>query len=348
MFSRVRGMDEASLRFGQMETVLTDHDCPAPAARLAMRSPPETASALSAVGFDVMSVAGNHAMDFGARGLTDTIRHLGDAGIATCGGGETLVAARRSAVIEVGGRRVAVLAYSSILPAGYAAETNRPGCAPMWAHTHYEQVEPDQPGTPARVRSFADPDHLSALVEDVRGAKAGADIVVLSLHWGVHFVRSEIADYQFEVARAAVGAGADMIFGHHPHLLKGVELIDGKPVFYSLGNFAIEQPSAFREDIVHDASFANIRKLGGEWKPGEDFMLPEETRPTMVACCDVSANGDVEVSFYPHWVEDDSAPVGLAAVDPRFEKVRAYTEAVSREAGMATRFVTDGDVVRVY
>ena len=79
----------------------------------------------------------------------------------------------------------------------------------------------------------------------------------VSLHWGIHFVRGDLADYQREVAHAAIEAGADMILGHHPHVLKAIELYRGKPIFYSLGNFAIEQPRAFKADVHLDRGFAD-------------------------------------------------------------------------------------------
>lgn len=343
IFAQAR-MGGGDVLFGQMECVLTEHASAAPHAKLAMRSAPATAQALKAAGFHAMSVAGNHAMDFGARGLLDTVEVLRGVGIAPCGAGANLSAAREPAIVGAKGKRVAFLAYSSILPAGYAAEANRPGCAPMWAHTHYEQIEPDQPGTGARVRSFADAKHLAALVDDVRAAKAQADVVAVSLHWGVHFVRAVLADYQREVAQAAIAAGADMIIGHHPHILKAVEIIGGKPVFYSLGNFAIEQPSAFKEDVHLDAAFADISKLGGKWRPGEKYMIPPETRFTLVARCIVDG-GKIGVRLRPHWIDDDSCPVAVSEGDPRFREVFEYLVAVTDEAGVATRYeIRDGEI----
>ena len=108
--------------------------------------------------------------------------------------------------------------------------------------TVYEPAEPDQPGTPAGIRTFAHRADLDALLDSIRSARRRADVVLLSLHWGLHMVRATLADYQIEVAHAAIDAGADAILGHHPHLLKGVGFHRGRPIFYSLGNFAIEQP----------------------------------------------------------------------------------------------------------
>ena len=127
------------------------------------------------------------------------------------GAGADIAAARRPALVEVAGTRVAFLAYSSILPAGYWAEHDRPGCAPMRALTLYQQVEVDQPGTPARIHTYPDRADLKALRTDVRRARQEADFVVVSIHWGIHFVPSEIADYQRDVAYAAIDDGAGAV-----------------------------------------------------------------------------------------------------------------------------------------
>lgn len=347
IFAGVPRLSDCDVLFGQMETVVTAQASPAPNARLAMRSPPETAAMLRSVGFYAMSVAGNHAMDYGAAGLLDCIANLRAAGIAPCGGGASLPEARKPAIVERNGRRIAFLAYSSILPAGYAAEANRPGCAPMWAHTHYQQIEPDQPGTGARTRSFADREHLAALVQDVKDARRDADIVAVSLHWGVHFVRAVLADYQAEVAHAAIDAGAHMILGHHPHLLKGVEIYRGRPILYSLGNFAIEQPSAFKADVHRDAAFADISRLGSGWRPGEAYMAPPETRHTVIARLIIDGAGAVTLRLRPCWIDDTSTPQALQRGDPRWSGVLDYLAAVTAEAGLTTRLEAAGDEIGV-
>jgi poly-gamma-glutamate synthesis protein (capsule biosynthesis protein) len=88
----------------------------------------------------------------------------------------------------------------------------------MRALTLYEQIEHDQPGTPARAITHAHRGDLAALLADIRAAREQADLVFVSVHWGIHMVEGVIADYQREVAHAAVEAGAHTILGHHPHL----------------------------------------------------------------------------------------------------------------------------------
>ena len=229
-------LKQANLCFAQLETTISERGAAVPNAKLAMRAPPAMAQAAKDAGIDVVSFAGNHCLDYGYEAFADTLRHAAAVGITVCGAGKDLAAARRPALMAAAGSQVAVLAASSILPDGYAAEADKAGCAPLRAHTVYEQIEPDQPGTPARIRTFADSEDLEALLEGIRAARKHAHVVLVSVHWGIHMVPTSIADYQIEMAHRAIDAGADAILGHHPHLLKGIEFYRGRPIFYSLGN----------------------------------------------------------------------------------------------------------------
>jgi poly-gamma-glutamate capsule biosynthesis protein CapA/YwtB (metallophosphatase superfamily) len=333
----------ADLCCAQLETTVSERGAKAPNARLAMRAPPAMLAAARAAGIGVMSFAGNHCLAYGYDAFDDTLLHARSAGIALCGAGATLDDARRSLVMEVSGRRVAFIAASSILPEGYAAAADKPGCAPLRAHTLYEQIEHDQPGTPPRIHSFAHQPDLDALLHSIRAARATADIVLVSLHWGIHMVRATLADYQIEVAHAAIDAGADAILGHHPHLLKGVELYRGKPVFYSLGNFAIEQPHVWDPAITRTASFRHLVSLNPAWDMERHYMLPEITRATGWARLLFAASGELEVRFRPAWIDDDSVPRALVAGDANFAAVRALLAESSQEAGLHTEFAVSGD-----
>ncbi|MFM5908910.1 MAG: CapA family protein [Novosphingobium sp.] len=332
----------ADLCFGQMECPVSERGSPSASARLAMRTTTDVPGAVRDAGYGVMSLAGNHVLDFGSEALADTLELMPAAGIAICGAGASLEAARRHALLTIAGKRVAVLAYSSILPSGYAASANRAGCAPMRAHTRYEQIEHDQPGTPPRIHTFADLADLAALEADVALARASADIVLVSLHWGIHFVRAEVADYQREIAHAAIRAGADAILGHHPHLLKGVDFIMGKPVFYSLGNFAIEQPRAFDESIAAHDSFKHLQTLSAGWQPQAKYQAPPETRHSVIAWLDFSA-GDPAVTLQPCRIDDDSVPRLLSPGDPHHGEWLNYVRAITAEAGLNAAYTVRGD-----
>ena len=138
-------------------------------------------------------------MDWGPDALLDTVALLHEQGIKTVGAGRNLAEAREPAIVERDGVRVAFLAYCSVLREGYAAKPGSRGIAPMRAHTYYEPAE-YQAGMPPRVVTFPYEEDLSALVDDVSAARKAADAVVVSLHWGLHFIPRAIADYQPRVA----------------------------------------------------------------------------------------------------------------------------------------------------
>ena len=343
MFARCAAtLRRADLCFAQLETTISERGAKAPNARLAMRAPPTMAQATREAGIGVMSFAGNHCLDYGYEAFTDTLQHAARAGIAVCGAGETLDAARRPALLDVSGIRIALLAFSSILPEGYAAEPDRPGCAPMRAHTVYEPIERDQPGTAVRIATFANREDLAALLAAIRAARAAADVVLVSLHWGIHMVPTLLADYQIEVAHAAIEAGADAILGHHPHLLKGIEFHCGRPIFYSLGNFAIEQPHIWDPAIVNNGSFRNLMSLNPTWQLDQVYMLPRVTRMSGIAQLTRLGRSEWVVRFLPAWIGDDSVPQMLDSDDPRFSEVAEFILRSSRDAGFDTEVVVEG------
>jgi poly-gamma-glutamate capsule biosynthesis protein CapA/YwtB (metallophosphatase superfamily) len=329
---------DADVAFCQLECNLTTRGSRMPQARHTHRARPETAKAMHDAGFRVVSFAGNHCMDWGIDGFTDTLDNLESAGLTVVGVGMNITEARRAQLVEVDGVRIAFLAYSSILPEAYWATGERAGCAPMRAHTLYEQVEKDQPGTPARVHTWAHAGDLVRLCDDVRAAAAIADVVAVSLHWGIHFIPASIAQYQCEVARAAIDAGADIILGHHAHILKGIETYRGKPVFYSLGNFAMD----LRMTPAHAASkgFREVQALSPGWKPNFDslYNFPPDSRKTILVHAAFDQHGIGDIDIQPAWINDDAQAEPLARRDRRFGEVLDYLRWCCTEQNMSTRF----------
>lgn len=340
-------LQSADLVFGQLETSFADHGVRLPQTRHAVLSTPKAAEAVAKAGFTVISCAGNHCLDWGPDALRATIGNLHKNGVAVIGAGENIAAARKPHIhVMPDGTRIAMLAYCTILPHSFWAEENRPGCAPMRAHTVYEQIEHDQPGTPARIHTYPHREDLAAMEADIRAAKKQADLVFVSQHWGIHFVRAVIADYQRDVARACIAAGADAIFGHHAHILKGAEVIDGKPVFYSLCNFATD----LRMTPEHAArkSFKEIQVLAEKWEPNFDslYNFPEASRRSIIARIEVSEGRIAEAGYLPLYIEDDAVPRVVDRSDPRFMEVADYMKAVTEEAGLNAQYsIRDGRIV---
>jgi poly-gamma-glutamate capsule biosynthesis protein CapA/YwtB (metallophosphatase superfamily) len=329
----------ADIAFGQLETSFAAKGVRLPQARHAVLARPEGAAALGRAGFDCISMAGNHCMDWGSEAFFETKANIEAAGMKVAGAGANIFEARRPACFSLGdGTRVAVLAYSSILPLGYWADDRRPGCAPMRAHTVYEQVETDQPGTPARIHTYAHAGDLALMQEDIRKAKREADVVIVSQHWGIHFVRATIADYQREVARAAVAAGADAVIGGHAHILKGCELIEGKPVFHSLCNFATDL--RMDEEHAKSKSWNEIRVLAEEWEPdfGSLYNFPKASRLAMLARLEIAGGKVQAAGLLPLTIGRDAVPRLAAPGSADHAEVVRYLDAVTREAGLNARY----------
>lgn len=342
-----RLLQSGDLAFCQLETNLSLRGSPLPQARLPMRAHPNGAKAIHAAGFDVVSFAGNHCMDWGREAFFDTIEALTNHDLAVVGVGRDITTARRAAILNKNGISVAFLAYNTILPMNYWASEDRPGCAPMRALTAYEPIEHDQPGTPAKIHTFAHREDLQAMIADIRSARQRADVVMVSMHWGIHFTPAVIADYQREVAHAAIDSGADLILGHHAHILKGIEVYKGRVIFYSLGNFAIEPPSAFMENLFETERHQAVAELNDQWQPESRYPMPPDTRKTMIVACDIAKTHIARVALRPAYINDDFQPEPLEAGDSRFEAVVAYVRRISRDQGLNAVLEVSGNDVEV-
>lgn len=342
-------LNQGDVVFGQLEAVLSEQGTPLPQARLVCRSKPQVAHALGEAGFDVISFASNHCMDLGREAFYDTLAVLNQAGLAVVGAGRNIAQARQPAIIERKGTRIAFLAYNSILPQAYWAEADRPGCVPLRAFTVYEQIEHDQPGTPCRVHTYPKREDVKAMVEDIRQAKSHADIVIVSIHWGIHFIPAVIADYQRDVAHAAIDAGADLILGHHAHILKGVEVYRGKAIFFSLCNFAIDL--AAPKELLNRPRHQEIAKLNPDWVPDPEYptyFMPKDSRKTIIVKCVISKRQVQRVSFLPTYINPQSQPQVLNDNDPRFNQVLQYIKDISHQQQLECEFLVEGNEVIIH
>jgi poly-gamma-glutamate synthesis protein (capsule biosynthesis protein) len=179
------------------------------------RAEPEVAAALRKSGINLVTLANNHSMDFGAKALSETLQNLDQAGIAWVGAGENLDDARKMALYTIKGIKIAFLGYSLTQPTEFFAGSTRPGTAPG-----FEKI----------------------FVEDISRARQQADYVIVSIHWGTEG-KKEVQPYQRVIGHKAIDAGADVIIGHHPHVLRGVERYKKGLIFYSLGNFVFASKS---------------------------------------------------------------------------------------------------------
>jgi poly-gamma-glutamate synthesis protein (capsule biosynthesis protein) len=187
----------------------------APDKQYTFRVDPSYVSILQEMGVDAAGLANNHVLDYGKDALLDTFTTLDGAGIDYTGAGTSVEDASKLLTYEINGKTYGILAASRVIPVG------------SW------NVENSQPG----VFCTYDP---TLLVEKIKAAKETCDYVFVCVHWGVEHT-DELTDYQQSMAHQFVDAGADAVIGAHPHVLQGIEYYEGKPIFYSLGNFIFNQ-----------------------------------------------------------------------------------------------------------
>jgi poly-gamma-glutamate capsule biosynthesis protein CapA/YwtB (metallophosphatase superfamily) len=201
-------------------------------------------------GLSALSIANNHALDYGHDAYVETIAVLDGAGIGHAGGGPDRTSARAPWFGEKNGVKVALLAYTCVYQEGWQASDTRPGMATVKVHTTYEAPLRvfEQPGWPPIVHTFADPADRDVMQREILEARASADFVVVSFHWGLSMGERAVVDYQGALGRLAIDSGADAVFGHHPHTIQPVMFHVGKPIFLSLGNIVFDYDKAWRGD----------------------------------------------------------------------------------------------------
>jgi hypothetical protein len=257
---------------------------------------------------------------------------------------------------------VGFLAYCSVVPKGFDARESKSGVAPVRASTAYEQAD-WQPGTPPRIMTRAFPDDLDAMVKDIQSLRQAVDVLVVSMHWGVHFVPSVIAMYQYEVGHAAIDAGADIIIGTHAHILKGIEVYKGKVIFFSLCNFCMDLPiagpvakamaAAMQRSVITDVEIdrQNYCRIGHyAWEVDPEYptyAFPGDSRKSILVKCRINDKKLRSVSFLPLWISKNGQPEPLPQSDPRSEEVLNYMQWLCRDQRLDTGFIREGDEIRV-
>lgn len=191
--------------------------------RFAFLSDPSSTDILLDGGFDLVTLANNHILDYGVTAMNSTERALDDAGIAHVGVGANATAARKPVIVEVGGQRIAFLGYFQL------AARNSDIDYTTWI------AGPQKAGV-----AWGYPD---VIAEDVQQARREADHVIVLLHSGRELGSIELTDDQQAAGNAALAAGATAVLGHHPHVLQGWERSDDQFVAWSLGNFVFDFPN---------------------------------------------------------------------------------------------------------
>ncbi|MBF2025420.1 MAG: CapA family protein [Oscillatoriales cyanobacterium C42_A2020_001] len=205
-FAQMPEYQQADVAMVNLENPLTRSTLQMPGKQFNFKAEPESVEVLKSGGVDIVTLANNHSMDYDAEGLKETLSTLEAAGIESMGAGHDLTHARRPQIVDVKGQRIAYLAYWG---EEYGAEANKPG-----------------------VNNIRE----ERIAEDIRAIRDQVDWVVVNYHWGQELADFP-ADWQVKLAHFTVDQGADLIVGHHPHVLQGAEIYKGRAIAYSLGNF---------------------------------------------------------------------------------------------------------------
>lgn len=212
-------LQSADLAAGNLECALGEGGKKSPKA-YTFRAPPEAAGVLQSAGFDLLSLANNHILDYGADVLDQTRRLFAEAGIRSVGAGSDEAQARAPAFIELYGFRLAFLAYVDV-PVEYYGFDPR-----IWS------AGPSSPGVSWAVDA--------KIEEDIRNADPQADFVIVLFHFGDEGIAAP-NKRQTQLSRLAIDNGADVIVGSHPHVLQAAQEYNSRWIFNSLGNFVFDE-----------------------------------------------------------------------------------------------------------
>lgn len=230
---------KADLAYANLEIPLTTANTrtprktPAELARHAqfiLKGDPAHAPQIKAAGFDFVSLANNHAMDYRSHGLSQMLKLLNKNGIGHAGAGANLDGALRPAIVNVNGLKVGLISFL-----GFQNNGSLVKCTP---------AKPKSMGIAVLMNGGKiDSAARKRIADYVAAARGKCDLLFVALHWGIERTTVPIR-YQVDMARAFIDSGADGVIGAHPHVLQGTEVYHGKPIFYSLGNLCSPLPAS--------------------------------------------------------------------------------------------------------
>jgi poly-gamma-glutamate capsule biosynthesis protein CapA/YwtB (metallophosphatase superfamily) len=353
-------LQAADLRFCHLDTPYSERGSPSASRGMPRRGHPSALDALKHGGFEIVDFASNHGLDWGVDAFTDTLDRLQDSGHHVIGAGRNLAEARSPVVIEQGDARVGFLAYCSIVMgrlSGYIADVHKPGVTPLRVYTHYEpavEMFDYTPGMPARTVTLAYPEDLSRMRSEIEALREQVDVLIVSQHAGVPLLRAHVPMYQHEIGHAAIDAGADLVLQHHAHVLRGVEIYDGKVIFLGLGDFGYEVGLTTRGTVVqHESREADqlaslYSSVANQVGRAGDFFGPDERHYSMIAKITVEDGAISRVSYLPTLLNDRMQARVVGSTDPEGQLVSEYVTSITREVGLETQFDWDGDEVVVW
>ena len=224
------------------------------------KASPDNAGVLKTAGFDVLTLANNHTMDYLSAGLSETMTVLDNAGLFHAGAGNNATSVK-PCFVDKNGVRIGILSYSSLPPEGFMFDENDATIA------------------------YARADFSDDMCREISETAAQCDFLLVVFHWGTEY-RHDVNDMQIELAHAAVDSGAAAVIGAHPHVLQGKEFYNGAPIYYSVGNFV------FDKQIPEGTDEALIIQL----TVGKNGIVDVTELPVVIKSCQPQVADDIKAT----------------------------------------------------
>jgi hypothetical protein len=337
-----QALKNADVVLGQLEVPFTNRDADA----IDQGRTPDVLGALVDSGFDIVSLAGNHLADAGLPGIEDTITELKKLNIAYVGAGFNLDEARRHVILERGGTRFGFLDYNCVGPRETWANSTKAGCAYINVITHYE-LDNATPGGPPNIYTWAETATTNAMLDDIHKLRPLCDILIVSFHKGLGHTPVKLAAYEHQISYAAIDAGADIVLGHHAHILKGIEFYEGKPIFHGLCNYVAWVPILAAKPGQDPQSWQVRRKelFGFEPDPAyPTYPFHPEAIYTIIAKCTIKDKKLASIGYLPCIVNRAGQPEYVKN-DSNGKRVFDYMSKITAGAKLKTTYRWSGDEI---
>lgn len=280
---------------------------------------PAHVDGLVEAGLTCVNIANNHILDYGDSAMFETIDLLEQRAIGHFGAGRNIDEARKSHILEKDSIRFGFLGYTTTLPIGFAATASSAGVNPLQVYTAYQpRANPfEYPGVTPTIVTQADPVQLQRLQEDVAALAKQVNLVFVYVHWGSS-MSPHVHDFQREIGKAAIDAGAHAVFGGHQHVLSAIEFHKGCPIVHCSGNLLFDK-----------------------W----EHFFTEETLKTFLFGATIEADGLRDCYLLPVKNGVGTPPRLLPRQDPLWQEIFDDLQAQCRAFG--TQLVAREDAVEV-
>jgi poly-gamma-glutamate capsule biosynthesis protein CapA/YwtB (metallophosphatase superfamily) len=229
------------------------------------------------------------------------------------------------------------------------ANARKPGCAYVQIFTVYEMENPAPGEKPTGIFTVAEFDSLRAMTDDIRKLRPLCDVLAVKFHKGVGFVEARIAQYEYQVSYAAIDAGADLILAEHAHILKGIEVYRGKPIYHGMNHFAMSFPNTpITDPAVLSKILANYKEHHGFDADPETvkYMYPtRDTYKTIIAKLTITDGKISRAGYLPCLINMKTEQPEILKHDARGREVFDYMDRITKAAGLNARYEWDGDEV---